>query len=253
MLRNARFLFAVLSGAALLALAPAVARAAETKIAVAANFTAAAKDIAEVWEKTSGHKAILSFGATGQLFAQISQGAPFDVFLSADQKTAKKVGDDTLGDAASRFTYAVGKLALVSAKKDMVVGEATLAQGAFDKIALANPDAAPYGTAAVETLKALRLYEKIAPKIVYGQNVTQTFQFVDTGNAEIGFVALSQVLNKDTGQRWIVPAHLYAPIKQDAILLNRGIANNTARDFMAFLKGPDATRVKEKYGYGPGE
>jgi molybdate transport system substrate-binding protein len=247
-----RYVGAALVSVILLALAPS-SRAAETNIAVAANFTEAAKEIAAAWEKASGHKAVLSFGATGQLFTQISQGAPYDVFLSADQATAKKAGDDGFGTSETQFTYAVGKLALFSKNKDAVKGERTLSDSAFDKIAIANPTAAPYGVAAIETMKALGVYEKLAPKSVYGQNITQTYQFVDTGNAEVGFVALSQVLGTDIGSRWIVSERLYSPIKQDAILLKKGGANVAAKDFIAFLKGPEAAKVKEKYGYGPGE
>jgi molybdate transport system substrate-binding protein len=228
------------------------ANAAETNIAVAANFADAVKEIAAIWEKRSGHKAVFSFGATGQLFTQISQGAPLDVFLSADQATAKKAVDDKHAVGGTQFTYAVGKLVLYSKDKGAVNGEQTLKDATFDKVAIANPAAAPYGAAAVEVMKKLGVYERLSPKIVQGQNITQTFQFVETGNAQVGFIALSQVVATTDGSRWLPPQSLYAPINQDAVLLTRGANNAAAKDFIAFLKGPEAAQVKEKYGYGPG-
>lgn len=246
--------FAGAVGAAVLAVSPLpAAQAAETTIAVAANFAEAVKEIGAAFEKKTGHKTIFSFGATGQLFTQISQGAPFDVFLSADQATATKAGVDGVAVAATQFTYAEGKLVLFGKNKDAVTGAQTLKDGKFRKIAIANPAAAPYGTAAVETMKKLGVYEALASRIVEGQNITQTYQFIETGNAEVGFVALSQVVANNDGSRWIVPGNLYAPIKQDAVLLKRGEANAAAKDFVAFLKGPEAMQVKAKYGYGPGQ
>ena len=225
------------------------AHAADVNIAVAANFTEAAKEIGSAWEKKSGHKAVFSFGATGQLFAQISQGAPFEVFLSADQATVTKAGVEGHGLAATQYTYAVGKLVLYSKNKDAVKGEQTLKNAKFDKVAIAAPGAAPYGAAAVETMKGLGVYETLRPKIVEGQNITQTYQFVDTGNAEVGFVALSQVGAKKDGSRWVVDSKYYSPIKQDAILTKKGESSAAAKDFLGFLKGPEAKAVKEKYGY----
>ena len=228
------------------------ARAAEINVAVAANFTDAAKEIGSAWEKKTGNKAVFSFGATGQLFTQISQGAPFDIFLSADQTTATKAGAEGLAVPSTQFTYAVGKLVLYSKNKDLVKGDQTLKDAKFEKVAIAAPNAAPYGAAAVETMKALGVYQQIQPKLVQGISIVQAFQFVDTGNAEIGFVALSQVVASNEGSRWIVSSNLYSPINQDAILLKKGEANPVAKDFIAFLKGPEAVQVKEKYGYGPG-
>lgn len=227
-----------------------IAAAAEVKVAVAANFTEAAKEIGTLFQQKTGHKAVFSFGATGQLFTQISQGAPFEVFLSADKATVTKAGVEGFGVASTQFTYAVGKLVLYSKSKGGVEGEQTLKDGKFAKLAIANPAAAPYGSAAVETMKKLGIYETLMPKIVQGQNIAQTFQFVDTGNAEVGFIALSQIVGNSDGSRWIVPAQLYTPITQDAILLKTGAANAAAKDFVAFMKGPEATKVKEKYGYG---
>ncbi|WP_088348492.1 MULTISPECIES: molybdate ABC transporter substrate-binding protein [Rhodomicrobium] len=238
---------------ALLLLAAAPAEAGEVKVAVAANFTEAAKDIGAAFEKSTGHKAVFSFGATGQLYTQISQEAPFEVFLSADQTTAKKAADDGFAVPDSRFTYATGGIVLFSKYKDLVTGEATLKDGKFTKIAIANPATAPYGAAAVEAMKALGVYEALTPKIVQGNSIAQAYQFVDTGNAELGFVALSQVIGKDEGSRWIVPAGLYTIIAQDAVLLKKGAENEAARAFLAYLKDPEAKAVKDKFGYGAGD
>jgi len=225
------------------------AHAAETNVAVAANFTEPAKEIAQLFEGKTGHKAILSFGATGQFYTQITQAAPFQVFLSADQSTPKKLVDEGLAGPDSRFTYAVGKLVLFSAGPELVTGEQTLRDEKFSKIAIANPTTAPYGAAAVETMKALGVYDALAGKIVQGTNIAQTFQFIDTGNAELGFVALSQVIDKQGGSRWIVTANLYSPIRQDAVLLRTGASSEAAKAFLAFLKGPEANAVIERFGY----
>lgn len=226
--------------------------AAEVKVAVAANFTEAAKEIGALFEKASGNKAVFSFGATGQLFTQITQEAPFEVFLSADQKTPKKAVAQGLAVADSLYTYATGRVVLFSKSRELVKGEATLKEGKFDKISIANPATAPYGAAAIEVMNKLGVYDALSPKIVQGNNIAQAYQFVDTGTAEVGFVALSQIIRKDEGSRWIVPADLYAPIAQDAVLLRRGEENPAAKAFLTFLKGPEASAVKEKYGYGTG-
>ena len=151
--------------------------------------------------------------------------------------------------ADSRFTYAVGKLVLWSKSPDFVKGEETLKGGSFAKLSICNPAAAPYGAAAVETMKSLNLYDTLKPKLVEGANISQAFQFVDTGNAELGFVALSQVAGNSDGSRWLIPQELYKPIRQDAVLLKKGAANEAATAFMAFLKGPEAHAIIEKYGY----
>jgi molybdate transport system substrate-binding protein len=243
----------VTSLALLVSVAGALPSAAgEVKVAVAANFTEAAKEIGALFEKANGDKAVFSFGATGQLYTQITQDAPFEVFLSADQKTPKKAVTDGFAVKDSVFTYATGKVVLFSKSKDLVKGEETLKEGKFAKIAIANPETAPYGAAGVEVLKKLGVYDALAPKIVQGNNIAQAYQFIDTGNAELGFVALSQVINKDEGSRWIVPDKLYATIAQDAVLLKRGEGNPAAKAFLAFLQGPEARAVKEKYGYGVG-
>jgi molybdate transport system substrate-binding protein len=225
------------------------AHAGDTNVAVAANFTQPAKEIAQLFQPSSGHKAILSFGATGQFYTQITEGAPFQVFLSADQSTPKKLADNGLAVADSLFTYAIGKLVLFSTNPGLVTGEQTLRDAKFNKIAIADPATAPYGAAAVETMKALGLYDTLARKIVQGANIAQTFQFVDTGNAELGFVALSEVVARPGGSRWIVPTNLYSPIRQDAALLRNGADNEAAKAFLVFMKGAEATKVIEKFGY----
>ncbi len=226
------------------------ARAGNVNVAVAANFTEPAKEIAQLFQSRTKNRAILSFGATGQFYTQITQGAPFQVFLSADEKTPKKLADGGLAVADSLFTYAIGKLVLFSTNKTLVTGEQTLRDAKFNKLAIADPATAPYGAAAVETMKALGIYDALSPKIVQGANIAQAFQFVDTSNAELGFVALSQVIARQGGSRWMVPAILYATIRQDAVLLRSGEGNEAAKAFLAFMKGPEAAKVMEKYGYG---
>jgi molybdate transport system substrate-binding protein len=230
--------------------ASSTAQAGSTNVAVAANFTEPAKEISRLFEGKTGHKAVLSFGPTGQFYTQITQAAPFQVFLSADQSTPKKLVDDGLAVGSTLFTYAVGKIVLFSKDADLVKGEQTLRDGKFNKIALANPTVAPYGAAAIEAMKALGVYDGLAGKVVQGSNIAQTFQFVDTGNAELGFVALSQIIERPGGSRWVVPANLYTPIRQDAVVLKTGADNEAAKAFIAFLKTPEATAVIEKFGYG---
>jgi molybdate transport system substrate-binding protein len=229
------------------------ATAIESNVAVAANFTEAAKEIATAFEKKTGNKVLLSFGSSAQFYTQITQDAPFQMFLSADQERPEKAVAEGFAVADSRFTYAVGKLVLWSRDPKVVTGADTLKQGAFSKIAIANPAAAPYGAAAVETMKALNVYDALQPKIVQGNNIAQTFQFIDTGNAELGFVALSQVIERSEGSRWLVAGNLYSPIKQDAVLLKKGAGNEAAKAFMNFLKGPEAAAIEAKFGYGTPE
>ncbi len=239
-------LFAI--GLALL-LGPA-ALAAETHVAVAANFTEPAREIAALFKRSTGDDAVLSFGASGPLSQQISQGAPFQVFLSADQKRPRELEKAGLTAPGGVFTYAVGKLVLWSRSQDVTQGETVLKSNGFAKLAIANPSGAPYGTAAVETLQSLKLYDTIAPKIVQGASIAQAFQFIDTGNAQLGFVALSQLKSVEAGTRWIVPQDLYTPIRQDAALLKLGADDAVAKAFVAFLKGSQAREVIAKYGYG---
>jgi molybdate transport system substrate-binding protein len=237
--------------AALVLSAPAGAD--EVKVAVAANFTNAAKEIGALFKKRSGYAAVLSFGSTGQLYTQIKQGAPFEVFLAADRARPQRALDEGLGVPGSLFTYATGRIVLYSRDPSRVHGAETLRQGRFDRIAIAHPVTAPYGAAAVEAMKALGVYDALAPKLVRGNNIAQTYQFVATGNAELGFVALSQVAGHARGSRWIVPAGLYAPIAQGGVLLKRGARNPVARRFIAFVRGPEARAIKRRYGYGAGE
>jgi molybdate transport system substrate-binding protein len=228
----------------------AQAHADTARIAVAANFTEAAKEIAKRFERATGHDAILSFGSTGQLYTQITQAAPFDVFLAADHKRPQMALDAGLAVPGTLITYATGKIVLFSKDRDLVTGAETLKLDTFTKIAIANPQTAPYGAAAVEAMKALDVYDALSPKVVRGNNIAQVYQFIETGNAEIGFVALSQIARQQTGSRWIVPTDLYAPITQDAVLLERGSDNAAARTFLTFLNSADANAVKKEFGYG---
>ncbi|MEH6475536.1 MAG: molybdate ABC transporter substrate-binding protein [Sneathiella sp.] len=222
-----------------------------TYVAMASNFTSAGKEIASAFEKKTGHRALLSFGSTGKLYIQITNGAPFEVFLSADTQTAKKIEAVGLSIPGTRFTYALGKIALYSSDPDLIENNAEVLSNpaAFSRLAIANPKTAPYGRAAVETLMKLGIYADVKDKIVKGSNIAQAFQFVFTGNAQMGFAALSQVKNISEGSNWIVPSHFYTPIKQDAILLRRGETNPIASAFFKFLKSEKARRIIEKYGY----
>ena len=226
------------------------ARAAETQVAVAANFTEPAKAIARAFKAATGHTALLSFGASGQFYGQIAHGAPFEVFLSADAERPAKAEQDGLGVAGTRFTYAVGRLVLYSKTPGLVDGAgAVLRGGKFNKLSIADPAAAPYGTAAVQTMTKLGVYDALKPKIVKGGSITQAYQFVDTGAADLGFVALSQVVNVSGGSRWVVPAADHAPIDQQAILLYTAQNNAAAKAFLAFLRTPAAVAIIKKYGY----
>ncbi len=218
-------------------------------VAVAANFTEAAKEIAAAFKAKTGHDALLSFGSSGQFFTQIKESAPFEAFLSADSVRPQALSDEGFAVEGSRFTYAIGKLVLWSRRLDVSNGGQTLRGDGFLKLAIANPAAAPYGAAALEVLKRLGLEEALRPKIVQGNSIAQAFQFVSTGNAELGFVALSQLAGVAEGSRWIVPQQLYAEIRQDAVLLKTGASNPAARAFLEFLRGPEARRVLEKNGY----
>ncbi|HZA66092.1 MAG TPA: molybdate ABC transporter substrate-binding protein [Geminicoccaceae bacterium] len=226
------------------------AQAGQTNVAVAANFAEAATEIAEAFEQKTGHEAILSFGSTGQLYTQITQDAPFEVLLAADDEHPRKAEDEGLAVPGSRFTYAIGKIVLWSKAPGFVQGERTLRSGDFTKIAIASPTAAPYGAAAVQAMRALGVYDRLEPKIVQGNNIAQAYQFVETANAELGFVARSQVVSANAGSRWEVPADLYEPIRQDALLLQKGADSQAAKAFIEFLRGPEAAPIIAKYGYG---
>lgn len=226
------------------------ADAADVKVTVAANFTAPAKEIAAAFKAKTGDDVVLSFGASGAAYTQISQGAPFEVWLSADSARPAKAVSDGTAVAGSEFTYAVGTLVLWSKDPNKVTGPDSLT--AAKTISIGNPKSAPYGAAAIETLNHLGLYATIQPKIVQGSDITQAFQFVDSGNADVGFVALSQIIKKTEGSRWVVPSNLYNPILQDAVLLKKGEGNPAAKAFIAFLKGSESAAIIKKYGYGLG-
>jgi molybdate transport system substrate-binding protein len=237
---------------AVLLLSP-LAHAEEVQVAVAANFTAPMKAIVAEFEKLTGHKAQLSFGATGKFYAQIKNGAPFQVFLSADDETPAKLEQEGLAEAGSRFTYAVGTLALWSARPDFVDAKGeVLSRGAFAHLALANPKLAPYGAAAMETLEKLGLAASLRAKFVQGENIAQTHQFVVSGNAELGFVALSQVMKDGrigAGSAWIVPAGMHRPIRQDAVILNPGRDKAAANALLRYLRGRRAQAIIRAHGY----
>jgi molybdate transport system substrate-binding protein len=227
-------------------------RADEVSVAVAANFTAPMQLIAAGFEKETGHKVQAAYGATGKFYAQIKNGAPFEVLLTADEETPVKLIKENAAVAGSQFTYAIGKLVLWSAKPAIVDGAgAMLKNGGFDHLALANPKLAPYGAAAVEVMKGLGVYEALQPKIVTGESIAQAHQFISTGNALLGFVALSQVLKdgKIEGSAWIVPAKLYAPIRQDAVILEKGKGKPAAEALMKYLKSDKAKVVIQSFGY----
>lgn len=224
--------------------------AAETKVAVAANFTGPAKEIAAGFQKATGHKATLAFGSSGTFFSQISHGAPFEVFLSTDADRPSKAEKDGLAVPGTRFTYAVGQLVLYSTTPGLVDGKgAILKSGSFDKIAIADPATAPYGVAAVETMRKLGVYDRLKPKIVTGSSIAQAYQFTATGAAQLGFVTLSQVIAIPGGSRWIVPARLHEPIDQQAVLLNAGKNKPAAAAFVKYLKSRAALAIIRRYGY----
>lgn len=238
-----------LAGLALLG----AAQAAEVSVAVAANFTAPMQKIAAAFEHDTGHKAVLAFGSTGRFQAQISNGAPFDVLLAADDETPLQLEREGQGVAGTRFTYAVGRLVLWSRQPGLVDDQgAVLKTGTFARLALADPKLAPYGAAAIETLTRLGLLEQLRPKFVLGENIGQTYQFVATENVPLGFVALSQVFadgRLTQGSAWVVPASLHRPIRQDALLLARGQGKPAALALLAYLRGEKARSIIRSYGY----
>lgn len=230
----------------LAALMAGQALAETVNVAVAANFTAVAEELAARFEAASAHDVELSFGATGQLYTQITQAAPFGIFLAADIERPQKAVDEGFGVDGSFFVYVQGRLVLYGPGRDLAGGRAAL-EGDYNKLAIADPAAAPYGKAAVETLTELGLYETLTPKLVQGENISQTLQFVESGNAELGFVAASQVLGK--GDQWLVPEELHGPIAQGAVLLKTAEDNPAALAFFDFLKSEEAVSVIEAAGY----
>lgn len=240
-------LFAVLASASLLA------KADEVSVAVAANFTAPMQKIATEFEKATGYKAQLVFGSTGKFYAQIKSGAPFQLLLAADDETPAKLVKEGDGVAGSSFTYAIGKLVLWSPKAGVVDDKGEVLKAAkFEHLSVANPKLAPYGLAAMETLKALGLADSLQPKIVLAESIGQAQQFVSSGSAELGFIAYSQI-HKDgkliDGSYWLVPSKYYSQIRQDAVVLNKGKGQAAVTALTAFLKSPTAAAIIKSYGY----
>jgi len=233
----------------LVALLATPTSAAEISAAVAANFTKPAEELGAAFTAKTGDTVTFSFGATGALYTQITQGAPFQVFLSADNKRPAQAVSEGFGVEGTVFTYAVGKVVLYSPTLDLTDGEAVLRTGAFQHIAIADPGTAPYGAAGLEVVERLGLTEAITPRLVTGENISQTLQFIDSRNAELGFVALSQVIGKPATQVWAVPADLYAPILQDAVLLKPGETEPAARAFLEFLRSDEGRAIIARYGY----
>ncbi|BDU54889.1 molybdate ABC transporter substrate-binding protein [Limnohabitans sp. TEGF004] len=229
------------------------AQAREVTVAVAANFTAPMQKIAKAFEQDTGYKAQLAFGATGKFYAQIKNGAPFAVLLAADDETPARLEKEGLAIAGTRFTYATGRLALWSKRPNLVddKGE-VLRSNSFNKLAIADPKLAPYGMAAMEVIHKLGVQANVVPKLVQGESIGQTYQFVSTENAQLGFVALSQISvdgRITQGSAWVVPQHLHAPLKQDAVLLNAGKDNAAANALLKYLQGDTAKAIITSYGY----
>jgi molybdate transport system substrate-binding protein len=227
--------------------------AGEASIAVASNFFAPMQQIAELFQKESGNTVKVSFGSTGKFYAQIKGGAPFDVFVAADSATPQRLEEEGMTVNGSRFVYALGKLVLWSAQPGYVddKGE-VLRKGGYSKLAIAHPKLAPYGMAAKQTLDGLGLWDVVQNKLVTGENITQAWQFAATGNAELAFVALSQVMHDgkvSTGSWWVVPAYMYNPIRQSAVLLSAAKDQAVAQAFLDFLKSEKAAAVIRSYGY----
>lgn len=226
---------------------------ATTLVAVAANFNKPMSEIVAVFEKATGHSANLSFGSTGKFVSQMENGAPFEILLAADEKSPEKLIQDGFAVSGSQFIYALGKLALWSATPGYVDNQGKiLNSGGFKHLALADPKLAPYGVAAIDVLNTLKLQDKLQPLIVQGESIAQAYQFISSGNAELGFVALSQVFDNGkitSGSAWIIPAELHAPIKQTAVLLNKGTENPAAIALLAYLKSATALEIIQKYGY----
>lgn len=238
---------------AMLLLISSLGFAGEVRVAVAANFAQTLKEISSAFEKDTGHKIALTQGSTGKLYAQISQGAPFDVLLSADDETPEKLIKEGKAVSGTQFTYAIGRLALWSPKPDLVDdGGQVLKTDKFRFIAIANARVAPYGRAAVQTMQKLGVLSSIEPRVVQGESITQTFQFVSTGNAQLGFVALSQILEHGkikSGSAWIVPEMMHETLKQDVVLLSPGKDSVAATAFLNFLKTDKAKKIIAAHGY----
>jgi molybdate transport system substrate-binding protein len=221
-------------------------------VAVAANFLPPFREVALEFEKTTGHTLRVVSGSSGNFYTQIQNGAPFDVFFSADNERPKKLEDEGLGVKDTRFTYAIGRIVLWSANADLIKGEETLRSKNFKRLAIANPKNAPYGVAAMQALQKLGLWDSLQPHIVMGESIGQTMGFIESGNAQAGFVALSQIMDpkmKGKGSHWPVPTDLHEPIQQDVILLTKGKENPGAKALLEFIGGPQAKTIIERYGY----
>jgi molybdate transport system substrate-binding protein len=233
--------------------ASAAVHADEVQVAVAANFTAPMQQIAAEFEKDTGHKAKLAFGSTGKFYSQISNGAPFEVLLAADDETPFRLEKEALATPGSHFTYAIGKLVLWSAKEGYVDAKGeVLKKGDFRHLALANPKTAPYGAAAVEVLQHVGAFDAVQARLVQAENIAQAQQFIASANAELGFVALAQVFHNGkltAGSMWVVPAGLYTQIRQDAVLLAKGHGKPAASALLDYLKKDKARAIIKSYGY----
>jgi len=231
------------------------AQAGEVTVAVAANFIAPMQKIAQAFEQDSGHRAQLAFGATGKFYAQIKNGAPFAVLLAADEATPERLEKEGLTVRGTRFTYATGRLALWSKNANLVDDKGDVLRGSgFNKLAIADPKLAPYGAAAMQVIQHLGVQAKVIPKLVQGESIGQTYQFVSTENAQLGFVALSQISLDGRithGSAWVVPPSMHTPLKQDAVLLNAGKDNPAAIALLKYLQGDKATTLMRQYGYAP--
>lgn len=230
------------------------AQAENVSVAVAANFNAPMQKIAQAFEQDTGHKVQMAFGATGNFYAQIKNGAPYQVLLAADDKTPLKLEQEGQTVAGARFTYAIGKLVLWSKQPGLVDAKGSvLATQNYQRLAIANPKLAPYGAAALETLSHMGLLQALQSKWVQGENIAQTYQFVASENAQLGFVAMSQVMvdgKISQGSAWVVPSAFYTPIRQDAVLLHKAKDDAAAKALLQYLRSDKAKDVMRSYGYG---
>jgi molybdate transport system substrate-binding protein len=251
--RSARLLSLIRACAIGSLIVPLLAHGAEAQVAVAANFAEPMKALATLLEQTTGHHLKITQGATGKLYAQIRQGAPFDVLLAADSRTPTRLAAERLGLASSQFTYAQGKLVLWSATVDRVDAHGLVLTAAdVNRIAYANPKLAPYGLAAEQVMEKLGLSAELAPKLVQAESIGQAFSFTYAGAADVGFVAMSQVLKDGklrSGSIWVIPQRLYEPIRQDAILLKRGAHNEAALALVKLLQSPSGQALIRAAGY----
>ena len=229
------------------------ATAATVHVATASNFSGTLHLLAESFEKSTNHRVRISSASTGKLYAQISHGAPYDLFLAADRARPERLEREGLAAAGSRFTYALGRLVLWAPGREFEgAANVLLAEADVRRIAIANPKTAPYGLAAQQTLEAIGLWPRLQGRLVRGENIGQTFQFIASGAAEMGFVALAQLPEESSsaGYRWLVQQELHQPIRQEAVLLKRGADNPAAKAFLAFLRSEQAQRLIVGQGYG---